>query len=1725
MPSRILLASLLLTTSSLAMAAPTVVDAGPTGITREVRQVRMRFSDEMVALGDSAAPDAASINCGEGKVKAVGHWIDGRNWVGEFAVPLADGVACTVRPAALTSVKGESLARFAAWSFNTGGPRAELIDPRRDDTREEAIAIFKPSVAVDAASLRHLRCEVATNATPVTILGGARRQAVLSGWRITPGVNTADAIVAQCGSKPWPNSTQINWTWDKRISANGLTSLVDVMYRQRVRDVFSYVVECQQRPGRASCDPRGPLTLDFSEPLDRSVAQTITLHGSSGKDYPLKTGCAYTGPCRRFTATAPFQEGESVTPVFATLLHDADGRPMVMPHADRRAIQIARLPAYVGIVQGNVTLPWTPGSQARVAVATRNAEPEIAVRGWRFGGAPRDIPALLALHRMAVSNFDEVLGGDLPAQPYAASHAVLARVGGTAPAMHEQTVRPAGPAMEFVALPMSGYGSWLVEADNPRYRAALDAQKEATSYRQSARPALVQLTNLQISARLSADHPSLLWVTAIDSGKPVGGAEVELWSCDGQRLAHTVSQADGRVPFARLPATPHCDPRNGVPSDEFWIVVRNGDDICVLKSSALEELRVEMVGHTILDRVLFKAGETVSMQTLARLPVAAGFALPKPFTGKLKIYFNYNDLVDEKEVAFDAAGSATAAWMIPQTARLGAYRFTVSDTAGNTISNGYFQIEDYRMPAFDASLTGATAWHGERQDISLSASLRFLAGGAAAGQQVTLRGTYGGGGGIPGYDYRFQDLELGPLSAPPFAPRTVTLDAGGKAVISLPVPRVLQAMSLNAEMEFSDPNGEVHTAPLQLPVWPQRHKVGLNARTGFGLGLARFSVIVLDENNQPLSGQSVTIDGTEAHHVGYSSLTLPIDETARFPLCVVTTGADGKGECSIPWTRDSAPRWLFRARAQGASSASFETYPGSFNSRQRPELLQRDGAVKTQTGEPLTLTLRSPLVPATALVTVEREGVMASYVHAVVSAEQTIVVPTSTEYAPGVTVHVQVVGDAGQAMTSSAPELGNSASATIGVLFDSASHRLRVDLASSVRTARPGQTVPFEVKVRHGARAAAGAHLTLLAYDDGLTALRANFTTLVLEQFWRERYVAIQGPYLQLTWPNSVQLGKMPTWWAPGEQYSMPEIMQRMVASPAPVLATATTVKVTGQRASMTSAASLKQAGADGADSGGAGDMVGLADPRTDFSSLAVWRTDIVLDQNGEAVVAVPLKDGLTRWRIVAVAMDGADRYGTGTAYIETRKDIQVLSGLPASVRSDDTLRQKLTVRNDSEHAVTLRLRADARLVADPALPQGVPLTEQARTARGLRMQRAVILAAHQNKVIDWPLAVPDGVIALDWTISAADPAAGDGEGGDSLKVLQKVVPAAPVTVRESTIVQLDAPRSISVAQPPGARPLSGGVAVSWRASLADAAAGPAQAWMAAYPYRCMEQMVSMAVASADPAQWRQAMAQLPKFMGPDGLASYFPGTSGSEVLTAYLLDMSAAAQLPLPAPEKLAMQTALRQALTRNQPHDWLPENARLAHRLALQAAVAGDLGNAPQVVPPDLNALPTIALLDWVRHLMTLADTPDRRARLDAAAGMLRNRFDLQGTRLTWRGDSANNAWWMMWTDHVATARTAFLLQQWAALDPRWKDDVPRLVLALADQQRQGHWDTTVANAWALTALRGFARANERGPVTGVSHAVYGGASAAQHWPRDEPALLAWAESGRAWHARTAS
>lgn len=1688
-------------------AAPGVIDGGPRAMQRDVRQVSMRFSDEMVALGDSRAPDPATVRCSDPALQAVGHWIDTRNWVGEFPASLADGVACTVSPKPASSLKGETVAMPKPWTFNTGGPQAQIEafrSPRHRQAAvmEEPVVIFRPSVPVDAASLAHLKCLVRSRNTPVRILAGAQRDAVISRWRALNNLQEAPDswIVAQCGFDPWPNDAIVTWKWGMNISsAHGVKSMAAVEHRLLVRSAFDYQVVCTQLAEGAGCDPRATVALDFSETVARAKAGDVVLLGSSGKRYAMKPDrCAVADSCNQFVSAAPFVEGETLTPVLDSALTDVSGRTLARTARTPLPIAVAHLPSYVGMLEQRGVMAWKPGQQALWALALRNTEKSIPVRSWRVGSAPDRIEALLALHRLAASDGLRTDDARAQAAAFAVGSSLLGRVGADQSTAIDQTLTPSGPDMEFVGIPLSGYGSWLIEADNPRYRA------RTPKHFNPARMALVQLTNLRIHARLSDSHPSLIWLTAIDTGNPVPNAEVEVRDCTGTRLFSAKSDALGRVMIDQALPAPVC--RNNL--RELWIVARQADDICILHETgpAGRDTKAGLLGHTILDRVLLRAGETVSMQTLVRLPVASGYAIPPSLHGKLKIFHNYQELVHEQDLDWDGRGSALYEWRIPASAKLGRYTLTVSDSDGRTLSHGSFQVEELRMPAFEAHLRGATAWQGGQQGMTLSAQLRFMAGGVAAGQPIVIKGAYSHFAAPPvDSQYQFGDVEAALDKLPDFAPIQASLDSEGKHAASLPAPAASGPLSLLAEMEFADANGETQVQALRLPVWPQRQKVGLRVRAGVTPDSAEFSVLVLDEDNRPVSGRAVDIDAAQAPRSSTTYKLLPVDEATRFAVCTVHTDSEGKGECSVPWTRKTPDQWLFRARAAAASTGSMTKHQSYFSWSRPKSAVELAGKQAPAAGQPAKLRLRAPFLPATVLLTVEREGVLSSQVHTLTAEQQEIELATEQHFAPAVNVAARFVRGAGQALADVEKSTQLLRSETLGLVFDRATHRLDVSVNLAQRTARPGQTVRAGVAVRQAGRPAAGATVTLIAVDDALLALSPNPTWSLLNQFWRQRYLPMHTADVALTWRRTVELGKAPGYWPPDERRGRRMLAESMLSPPQPA-PVAEQVVVTAARATQASALNHRADIGDAivAEDGGAYSG-GAAPPRSNFSSLALWKADVVLDQNGEASVAIPLPDSLTRWRIVALAIDAADRYGLGTAFLQTRKNLQILSGLPQTVRSDDVVRQKVTIRNDSDRPVSVRVRAQAQTARHAGLADLV--------VKGLHMQRSVTLAARQNKAVDWDVTVPDGVTGLDWKIDARVAGSDD---ADALEVSQRVV-TVPLTVRESSIVQLDQPRTIGIAQPPGALPGMGGVAVQWRASLAEAALAGARTWMAAYPYRCMEQLSSMAVVSADGAQWEQAMAQLPKYLDASGLVQYFPNTRGSENLTAYLLDIASATQRAVPTPEKARMRAALQAALGREDQNDWLPDEDKLSHRLALQAALAPDLGTARPTIPADLNALPTIALLDWVRYVLTTGDTPLRRIRLDAAADNLRKRFDLQGTRLVWRGAHLNSHWWMMWSQDVVSARTALLVQQWAGLDPRWKEDLARLMLALVDRQQQGRWDTTVSNAWSVAALQRFERDSERGPVSGVSRAAFGGQSVERPWPQPEQVVLPWSKPGQ--------
>ncbi len=119
----------------------------------------------------------------------------------------------------------------------------------------------------------------------------------------------------------------------------------------------------------------------------------------------------------------------------------------------------------------------------------------------------------------------------------------------------------------------------------------------------------------------------------------------------------------------------------------LFITAQSGDDLAFVHSSwdqGIESWRFRLpttesaepaIAHTILDRALFRAGETVSMKHVIRRPVPRGLGPVAPGSGRAGLVIRHLGSDEKYELAltWDAGGIAEGAWPIPKSAKLGTY--------------------------------------------------------------------------------------------------------------------------------------------------------------------------------------------------------------------------------------------------------------------------------------------------------------------------------------------------------------------------------------------------------------------------------------------------------------------------------------------------------------------------------------------------------------------------------------------------------------------------------------------------------------------------------------------------------------------------------------------------------------------------------------------------------------------------------------------------------------------------------------------------------------------------------------------------------------------------------------------------------------------------------------------------------------------------------------------
>jgi uncharacterized protein YfaS (alpha-2-macroglobulin family) len=305
-----------------------------------------------------------------------------------------------------------------------------------------------------------------------------------------------------------------------------------------------------------------------------------------------------------------------------------------------------------------------------------------------------------------------------------------------------------------------------------------------------------------------------------------------------------------------------------------------------------------------------------------------------------------------------------------------------------------------------------------------------------------------------------------------------------------------------------------------------------------------------------------------------------------------------------------------------------------------------------------------------------------------------------------------------------------------------------------------------------------------------------------------------------------------------------------------------------------------------------AGGGGGRGPARELFDTLLAWNPRVKLDANGYATLNVPINDSLTEFRIVAIATAGSGLFGTGSASIRTKQDLQMISGLPPLVREKDSYVGLLTLRNGTAKPMTVTVNAK---VGDQALEK-----------------KDVKLEAEGAAEVSWTAKAPEGVDSLTWEFDAADTGS---NAKDRLRITQQVAPAVPITVQQSSFVRVEGKYEIAATAPAGALPGKGGVEVGLSPRISALPPG-VQRFFENYPYICLEQKTSISVGLHDAKRWQAVAEALPAYLDADGLARYFPGegayNEGSVAPTAYVLDVTREAGFAIPDAARQKMEAGL---------------------------------------------------------------------------------------------------------------------------------------------------------------------------------------------------------------------
>ncbi len=1504
-------------------------------------------------------------------------------------------------------------------------------------------------------------------------------------------------LAVKC-QRPLPPGKDISIVWASGITGTGgRPAGRDQRFDYSVRSAFSARFECNRINPQAGCNPIKDAVIKFTEdvPVDQAKAIKLSLADGSVVPATLHSDDKSNQTVSRVYFKGPFLGGVggvSGKVEMPANLVDRTGRRLTNASRFPLPVRIDPAPPLVKFAADFGIIEAKEGGVLPVTV--RAVEPQLAqgMKGisgdrLRIEGSDAEIAKWLRDINDAASETSErrVVSGKTVYINTTGTRQLL--TGANTGTSMSLDLPGKGKDFEVIGIPLKDPGFYVVELASPMLGKAL-LDRPVTRY--VAAGALV--TNMAVHFKWGRGR-SLAWVTALDTGKPVANAAVRVTdSCDGTEMGKGQTDGQGQL-ILNISADPFTGSSNCKNGSQHSLMVsaRSGGDFSFTMTEWNDGIAPydfdlpfgwnedNNIIHTVFDRTLVKQGETINMKHIQRKPVSNGFGYAGVIKGTLMLTHSGSDTEFELPLNIGSDGIGENSWTVPKAAPMGDYRMSIK-SGNNTYRLGSFQVDEYRLPTMKATITGPKEALIKPAQVPLDLFVGYLSGGGAANMPVSIRTAYSHWSSTPEEwdDYSFggrpmtegtiklnSDNEEMPLPLP--LSQTIPLSMGsngaGRAAIDITKP-IETDTTMTVEMDYQDANGETLTTSRSIRLLPAAVRLGVKT-DGWMMKSddLKLRFVALDPYGKRLQGRPIKVE-VYAREIltarrrligGFYAYDNQLRTRKLGVTCAPTTDKLGMATCSMaPGISGEVEVVATTSDGQGNTARANTTvwlagdddwWFGGDNG-DRMDLIPEAKSYKA--GGIAKFQVRMPYREATALVTVEREGVMSSFVTELSGKDPTVSVPMPAGYAPDVYVSVMAVrgrvggwklwtaevardwglpflsqdGYKPTALVDLAKPSYRIGMAKVKVGWDGYKLGVKVNADKPRYSVRETAMVDVQVTDPSG-KPAKSAEIAFAAVDEALLQLQDNTSWDVLSAMMGER-------------PNSV------------------------------VTSTAQ-MQVVGKR----------HYGKKAVEAGGGGGFDSSNLNRDDFKPVLLWKGRVPLDSQGRARVPVQLNESLSAFRLVAVATSGSNLFGSGETTVRTAQDLSIFSGLPPLVRTGDEYGATFTLRNTTDKAMTVTATAKV----SPAV-QGVG-------------SKDITIPSGGAVPVTWTVIAPEGVSQLAWTVDVKG-----GKTSDSMALVQDVVPAVPVETWAGTLLRVGPNTSLPLQAPDGAIAGVGYVDVKLSDTLAPPLEG-VRAYMQAYPYSCFEQQTSRIVVMDDRAGWDRLAKDIPTYLDSDGLLKYWPigDMKGSETLTAYILTVTAEAGMPIPEADKAKMLTAMKSVLDGRVSRDYGWSNDNRLFKVAALSALARHGKATPamlgqiSIAPADM---PTTVLADW---LATIDRVKGANAALRTTAeNILRQRIVYEGTRLD-LVDKGNAPWWMMSSaDEMSLRALHTILGR-----PGWTAEEPKMMVGAAMRQQKGHWDTTTANVWGSLAARKFAKLYPATAITGVSTINLASETKTQSWP----------------------